>query len=308
MAEEEPAAVAGAAVADAVSSPEAPQRPVTVPPSVAAVTEGKNFVVRIPGYKKSKIKKPSDRAFYDFINADLFSCKKKTTNVIKKVAPPWSDDEGLKETKHGVPEFFIINLMFPNYEPPNPVWGKSQDDGAGYSIVFYFKMSDYCRTLLEDPASAPSAVGLLKRFCEAAKAGKELKGRLKGIPKIVNLDDLDFGAALNQLVRTYNAKPFLTGPKFHSFCSGPNYLECDVDIHRYCYMARKAAFGLMGHLKNMVVDFGIVVEGHTDDELPEQVLGCLRVVKIDPSLAKPLDAFYPPKKDKEAVKEVKSSS
>jgi hypothetical protein len=299
----ESAAPVSAAPASAAPAPVV-ERPVTVPPSKFSPTDGKNFSVRSANYKKSKRKEGSDRAFFDLLTVDLYSSKIKQAHIVDKVTPPWNAAEQ-KDQKHGVPELFVINFMIPSYEPPNPLWGQAKEDGEGYSIVFYFRMSDYCRGLLEDVSSAPPSILLLQKFCAAAKAGEELKGRLKGIPKIVNIDELDFGSALNKIVQTYNAKPFLTGPKFHSFKSGPNYLECDVDIHRYCYMARKASFGLMSHLKNMVVDFALVVEAQDEDELPEQVLGCLRLLKIDPSLARPIEAVKA--KEKEAEKKKASS-
>jgi len=31
----------------------------------------------------------------------------------------------------------------------------------------------------------------------------------------------------------------------------------------------------------MIVDFGFVLEGQDDEELPEQILGCVRLAKVD---------------------------
>ena len=50
-----------------------------------------------------------------------------------------------------------------------------------------------------------------------SKDDYELRGRLKAIPVLQNPDDVNLGMALGRLVRSYNAKPFLTGPKYHSF-------------------------------------------------------------------------------------------
>ena len=114
---------------------------------------------------------------------------------------------------------------------------------------------------------------------------------------------------------------------------GSNYLEVDVDVHKFCYMARKGAHGaphayallrcahscgsndvgmtsglMMGGLDKMIVDLAVVVEvrslalppavtwsdigwlvvlqGVDDSELPEQILGCGRLSKIDLAKAK----------------------
>jgi len=54
---------------------------------------------------------------------------------------------------------------------------------------------------------------------------------------------------------------------------------------------------------DLVSDFdftSLVVCGGEDDELPEQILGCVRLLKIDPFAAKPLSAYYRSKNDNKA--------
>lgn len=58
---------------------------------------------------------------------------------------------------------------------------------------------------------------------------------------------------------------------------GSNYVEIDVNIHNFCYLARKGANSLFGDLHKFVIDLGLVVEGRDDDELPEQILGCAQL-------------------------------
>lgn len=71
--------------------------------------------------------------------------------------------------------------------------------------------------------------------------------------QLVNGDELDLGSTLSTVLKNYNAKPFLTGPKYHNFHEGKGYLEVDVDIHRFCYLARKVSVGFMDHLPKMVL-------------------------------------------------------
>jgi len=158
-----------------------------------------------------------------------------------------------------------------------PMFG-APGDGVGYSLVFYFVMTKEGRRAIES-GSTPAA-RLYERFCKGWQS-EGLHSRLKCIPQVVDIHELDVGLTWNSFLAKYNAKPFLTGPKCHVFYEGKGYLEADVDIHRYCYLARKMCPALVGSLTLMKVDVGIVVEGQGDDEQPETLLGCVRMNHID---------------------------
>ncbi|RHZ06188.1 hypothetical protein DYB26_014586, partial [Aphanomyces astaci] len=82
------------------------------------------------------------------------------------------------------------------------------------------------------------------------------------------------------LLETYNGQPILTRPQ-HRFYRGDGYFEVDIDAHTFNFVARKGLSGVADHFGNMVVDFGFVLEGQDDDEVPEQILGCVRLCKVD---------------------------
>ena len=65
----------------------------------------------------------------------------------------------------------------------------------------------------------------------------------------------------------------MTGPKFHDFFVGSNYLECCSDIHRFCYAARSACAEYIPNLIKYVIDISLVVQGNKTSELPEQLIG-----------------------------------
>lgn len=44
-------------------------------------------------------------------------------------------------------------------------------------------------------------------------------------------------------------------------------------------------------MSSVTVDLGFVIEGRTEDELPEQMLGCVRLHKIDALLAPTLPSL-----------------
>jgi hypothetical protein len=70
------------------------------------------------------------------------------------------------------------------------------------------------------------------------------------------------------------------------FWKGENYFEVDVDVHRFSYTARVGLGGVRERIKDCVFDFGFVIEGHSDFELPENMLGAVRFSHLDLSLAK----------------------
>lgn len=71
------------------------------------------------------------------------------------------------------------------------------------------------------------------------------------------------------------------------FWRGERYFEVDVDVHRFSYTARLGMNGVRERIKDVVFDFGFVIEGHSDFELPENMLGAVRISKLDLTLAKP---------------------
>mmetsp|Transcript_29872 Transcript_29872/g.70234 ORF Transcript_29872/g.70234 Transcript_29872/m.70234 type:complete len:135 (-) Transcript_29872:63-467(-) len=110
--------------------------------------------------------------------------------------------------------------------------------------------------------------------------GDPLRDRFKAIPRLMNPDDADLNGAQKRLIGSYNAKPLLTRPQ-HELVLTEDYAELDVDVHRFQYIARQGADTFRSKVKKMVFDLGFVVEGHDDSELPEQLLGCCRLSKLD---------------------------
>lgn len=61
---------------------------------------------------------------------------------------------------------------------------------------------------------------------------------------------------------------------------GENYMEVDVDLS-YALPALQLALLCREHSKNMSVEMGLVLQGETEAELPESVLGALRLEELD---------------------------
>ena len=55
-------------------------------------------------------------------------------------------------------------------------------------------------------------------------------------------------------------------------CRGPGYMEVDIDVGSSSVAATVVGL-VQGATKSLVVDMGIVLEGHSAEELPESLLG-----------------------------------
>jgi len=194
----------------------------------------------------------------------------------------------------GVPSLFIINFQIPTYAPS---YWSSKEDGEGFSILIYYQITAATRAEIRaaqrGEAPLSPAVQLFKDFVANAHEF-DYHSRFKCIPRIANPGEAKVGMAVRQLIKAYNAKPFLTGPHCHQFIRGPGYMEADIDVHRFCLTARKGAYGFLDALSSLVVDIAFLVEGGrdgADDELPERVLGCNHMAHLDPLNAKSL-AYY----------------
>ena len=69
---------------------------------------------------------------------------------------------------------------------------------------------------------------------------------------------------------------------------GPRYFEVDVDVSSSSVAANIVGL-VQGMTRSLVVDMAIVLEGHSPEELPEQLLGTVRCAHLDLNSAKLLD-------------------
>jgi len=257
------------------------------------LVSGTNFNVRVPpDYPRNKLKGPSEESLLTVLGFDIFRTPRKLIDIMSKVAIPdhlpdlrrLPEDKGLY-----IPKVLCVNFMLPAYAPESPLWGSPKADGDSYHVVIYYAIT---QSVYEDIIKeTTNAHKLLKRWLQVHPTDPkdyELRGRLKAIPFLLNPQDANLGL-LSSMVNMYNSKPFLTGPKFHSFIKTENYMEVDVDIHRYQYLARSTFHGLVSEIENMELWFGVVVEGKQDDELPECMLGAVHISHLRISSAVPFE-------------------
>lgn len=173
-----------------------------------------------------------------------------------------------------IPPVVIFNVMVPNYSPP---YWNDKDDGDGFSIIIFAELTDESRELIEKGELTPS-LRLFRNFVNAAPDSTYRKC-LKGICRIMNNKSASYGMVAQALVSRYNSTPFLCRTSTTFYLKEGHFFEIEIDSHRFGKVARQGLAHVRDYLSSVVFDFGFVIEGRPDAELPEQMLCAARISK-----------------------------
>jgi len=268
---------------------------------------GESLLIRSHGYLTTKMKVPSPGELYECTAVEIFESPHRYPDMAKRVKLPEVkfDDNGAPKTWR-TPDIFIVSIALPT-DPPK--LGRTSSDGGGYTVTMYYTMKQETRDILRkvtaegyDPSqekiddrqkSKANAVRLLEEWVRRAPTDPKWFSRFKVVPNAHNLKEI----GMPGWIAKYNGKPFLIKrPGVTGFIHRHPELSCvefDVSLHPFPYLAKQAiCFMKESYFKKILVSFGFVIEGKTDDELPECLIGCAQLCYPDPKYAIQAHTFF----------------
>lgn len=238
--------------------------------------ESSTFRVRGQNYLRDKKKDfaPNFAAYCPFA-ADVFLSQRKIDHIARFVDLPVID------SSEELPSILVVNLQIPLY--PAAIF-QGENDGEGMNLVLYFKLSEsYSKDL---PVHFQEHVNrIINDEVERVKGFpldtiNPFRERLKILCRLVNGEDLHLSTTEKKILNTYNEKPVLSRPQ-HEFYLGENYFEIDLDVHRFSYLSRKTFAAFQDRFKLCKLDFGLTIQENKTENLPENMLCCIRLNDID---------------------------
>ncbi|EGZ11181.1 hypothetical protein PHYSODRAFT_304784 [Phytophthora sojae] len=216
----------------------------SLPEKMWAEPDASLFSVRGHNYLNDKKKIPSAPAMFHTVGVDLLSFESVAERYNISSRP---DSIGRTSSKFT----FVVNMIIPGPE--------------NVCMVFYFQpVRD---NVFEDGSPFSE---LLNDFFDGDDQFRN--SRFKLIPTVVE------GSFI--IKQSVGSKPTLLGNKLKCpYHRGENYFEVDIDISSNS-VANTVVGMVQGVTKSLVVDMAFLLEAQTDEELPEIILGAVRMQHI----------------------------
>ncbi|XP_057767088.1 protein ENHANCED DISEASE RESISTANCE 2-like [Salvia miltiorrhiza] len=211
--------------------------------------DGSGFMIRGKTYLKDSMKVKGGEPLLKLVAVDWF----KVENCASKVA---LHPKSLVQSAAGkkLPFIFVINLEVP--ARPN------------YSLVLYYAA--------DRPVNKSSLLG---KFIDGTDMYRD--SRFKLIPSIIE--------GYWMVKRAVGTKACILGKAVTcNYLRQDNFLEIDVDIGSSS-VARGVISLVLGYVTSIVVDLAIVIEAKEEAELPEFILGTVRLNRVQVDTAVDLD-------------------
>lgn len=232
--------------------------------------------VRGPTFHQTKEKDNSLSAFYELVHVEVLkppSDGEVYTNVASMGVLNALQAMGIAPAGP-LPKYFILNLQLPSGVPPGP-WSKAVQSCS--SLVLCFRVRSETQAAATSVACEP-AMELLKRYCSNASQDFSLQSKLK---LIGHAEDLQVPSMLASTFARYNGKKPAIITRSGYLISGPEYLEMDVDIRKFCWAARQGLHQVWERTSEARITLAAVIQGDQATELPERIFGCATLNRLD---------------------------
>lgn len=242
-----------------------------VPPHTWSKCDHKRFKVRDIDYEKLKQKCPSDEPLYSVFAVDVFCTDNRIDNVTQHMELP--DCSDLQINNPHVPPVFCVQVQMPSDPPASSFSPYVTEDGPGWAIVVYFKMTQKTCNQLNGIEEPSNAVKLFSSWCENYQ-DKDWKARFKVIASCLNMEEL----GVPSMVTSWNAKPVLIR-RTSTLYKTPQYMETTIHVFKFANMAKSSIHMLTSRCSQMFMEIGFLIEGRGNPQLPECLIGCASVNK-----------------------------
>ncbi len=259
---------------------------------------GNQFRVRGSNYLNDRLKVSAGPSVLRLVHASMYKSEEFVYHISSIGLCKRRLDEYIASTPEGKkqPFLFIVNVMVPGDPIVNVVlwWALDQEmadkmlmsDATKLMLERYIAIpgSGYERREDKDKSVNSSSCSEADDSCVSGglfPASDFRNERFKLIPNIVEGPFLVRKAVGNT--------PALLGKKLtQRYFRGPHYVETDVDVSSS--VVALSIVGLCrGSARQIMVDIGICLEGRTESELPEQIIGVVRMLHPDVDQAEPLE-------------------
>ncbi|XP_073111374.1 protein ENHANCED DISEASE RESISTANCE 2-like isoform X4 [Elaeis guineensis] len=217
-----------------------------------AMADSTSFLIRGESYLRDHQKIKANSTLMQMVAADWLNSDKREDDLGGRPG-------GIVQkyaAQGGSEFFFIVNIQVPG--------------STTYSLALYYMMD----TPLEN-------VPLLESFVKGDNAYRN--SRFKLIPYISK------GSWI--VKQSVGKKACLVGQalEIHYF-RGSNYLELGIDVGSST-VARGVVSLVLGYLNNLVIELAFLIQGNTQEELPEFLLGTCRLNHLDASKSVSIDPW-----------------
>lgn len=255
---------------------------------------GLGFQLRCgPNYGRSPQKCPSDGSLYECVTVDMVTSDQKVDGVLERlVSVPHSTSSWSRGCP--LPRFICVNTQLP-YGPGSTM----RSSGSGSNVISIFQIKDETLRALCEPEKQSAGFRNFLRFCQEPMGtpdavddpARSLNSRRNpkkramndsGLFKAVAVAENWDAVGLPDSLRAFNGKPVLIS-KSGTIVKDPEgeWVEITVDLGQFALLARSSLWLFRELLPRAQLHIGFLIQGMEDDELPEGLIGDVRLHHVD---------------------------